>query len=294
MTWWVSPWNQWLLSETLTVSRTHSLTVSWAPHPTVSTISISGSLHCNGSCAPWQCPIIASQVVCLPFRECAHQSPAVVNPTQSFLMLVSFKCDTSPSCGLCSIPLCQQCRMGSVTDWPLCWQRHTSRKKKMTVHWNAHVGVHQSRAENRVAAFIARQRKANTVGRQKKKKKKMSSRKILAKVLKTANELTVANSSSASGHSLVGVHQGHPHPPREEPRPPEVGGPSWGRLQVPQVGGSGSDVGSEEEEQQHDLWETQSCHEVIGCAKLMIWKLFGYFVILSSRYSNYGPCRKSV
>lgn len=61
----------------------------------------------------------------------------------------------------------------------------------------------------------------------------------------------------------MGIHQGHPHPPREEPRSTEVGGPSRGRLQVPQVGGGGSDVGSEEEEQQHDLRETQPCHEVI-------------------------------
>lgn len=60
----------------------------------------------------------------------------------------------------------------------------------------------------------------------------------------------------------MGVHQGHPDPPREEPWPDEVGGPQRGRLQVPQVRGRGPDVGAEEEEQQHDIRETQPCHEV--------------------------------
>lgn len=60
----------------------------------------------------------------------------------------------------------------------------------------------------------------------------------------------------------MGVHQGHSRPPREEPGTHEVGGPARGGLQVPQVRGRGSDVGPEEEEQQHDLREAQSCHEV--------------------------------
>lgn len=48
-TWLVSPWNPWLLLETLTVSRMHSLIASWAPHPTVSTISLTPALHSSGS-----------------------------------------------------------------------------------------------------------------------------------------------------------------------------------------------------------------------------------------------------
>lgn len=86
--------------------------------------------------------------------------------------------------------------------------------------------------------------------------------KTAREMMKASNDLTAAASYSTSRHSPVGVHQGHPHPPGEEPRSAEVGGPPRGRLQVPQVGGSGSDVGSEEEEQQYDLRETQPCHEV--------------------------------
>lgn len=195
-----------------------------------------------------------------------------MNLTQSFLTRVSFKRDTSCyHAEVFGIPLCQQLRTGSVTDWPLCWQKPTSRKRKRSVDWNVHVGVHLSRAENRAAAFIALPRKANMVNRH---IRKTSDGKLLTEVLKTAKELTVANSSSASRHSPVGIHQGHPHPPREEPRPPEVGGPAWGRLQVPQVGGRGSDVGSEEEEQQHDLRETESRYEVIERTKLIRVKIF--------------------
>lgn len=60
----------------------------------------------------------------------------------------------------------------------------------------------------------------------------------------------------------MGVHQGHPHPSREEPGPDEVGRSSRGCVQIPQVRGRGSDVGSEEEEHQHDIRETQPGHEV--------------------------------
>lgn len=88
----------------------------------------------------------------------------------------------------------------------------------------------------------------------------------------------------------MGIHQGHPHPPREEPRSAEVGGPSRGRLQVPQVGGGGSDVGSEEEEQQHDLRETQPCHEVIRCSKSIVPMLSSCFAMPRSRCSNCDPC----
>lgn len=58
---------------------------------------------------------------------------------------------------------------------------------------------------------------------------------------------------SSSRYSPVGVHQGHSNSPREEPGSDEVGGPSGRGVQVPQVRGRGSDVGPEEEEQQHDL-----------------------------------------
>lgn len=78
----------------------------------------------------------------------------------------------------------------------------------------------------------------------------------------------------------MGVHQGHPHPPREEPGPAEVGGPSRGRLQVPQVGGRGSDVGSEEEEQQHDLRKTQPRNEVIWVDESMTCLDVSVFEIL--------------
>lgn len=77
--------------------------------------------RCYASCAPEQRSMLGPpQVACLAFQECAHQSRAAVNPTPSFPFQVSFKRDTFSSCGAFCIPLCQQCRMGLVNDWPLC------------------------------------------------------------------------------------------------------------------------------------------------------------------------------
>lgn len=67
---------------------------------------------------------------------------------------------------------------------------------------------------------------------------------------------------SSERNSPVGVHQRHPHPPRAESGSDEVGRPAGRSLQIPEVGGRGSAVGSEEEEQQHDVREAQQSHEV--------------------------------
>lgn len=50
-----------------------------------------------------------------------------------------------------------------------------------------------------------------------------------------------------TGNPLVGVHPGHPAEPGAEPRPDQVGGPDRGGFPLPQIGGSGTIVGQEEE-----------------------------------------------
>lgn len=60
----------------------------------------------------------------------------------------------------------------------------------------------------------------------------------------------------------MGVHSGHSPEPRQEPRTDQMGRPFRRHLQVPEVGGRGSAVGEEEEQQQHDLREAQPGHEV--------------------------------
>ena len=62
----------------------------------------------------------------------------------------------------------------------------------------------------------------------------------------------------------MGVHPRHPHPPRAERGPDEVGEPAGGRVQVPAFRGRGPAVGPEEEEQQHDLREAEPGHAVSG------------------------------
>lgn len=68
--------------------------------------------------------------------------------------------------------------------------------------------------------------------------------------------------------SLMGIHPGHPPEPRQESRVNQVGRQVGGHLQVLEVGGGGSAVGQKEEQQQHDLRETQPGHEVRGCWSL--------------------------
>lgn len=81
----------------------------------------------------------------------------------------------------------------------------------------------------------------------------------------------------------MGVHPRHSDPSGEEPGPDEVGGsPRW-RLQVSEVGGRGSAVGSEEEKQQHDLRETESSYEV----RLYPWITARNYHKLSLITSNY-------
>lgn len=60
----------------------------------------------------------------------------------------------------------------------------------------------------------------------------------------------------------VGVHKRHFAEPRDEPRPDQMGGPDRGRVPFPEVRGRGAAMGQEEEQQQHDLRETQPGHEV--------------------------------
>ena len=45
----------------------------------------------------------------------------------------------------------------------------------------------------------------------------------------------IASYCSAPWNAPLGVHQGHPGPPGEEPGPDEMGRPAGGGLQVPQV-----------------------------------------------------------
>lgn len=61
----------------------------------------------------------------------------------------------------------------------------------------------------------------------------------------------------------MGVHSGHSPEPRQEPRTDQMGRPFRRHLQVPEVRGRGSAVGEEEEQQQHDLREAQSGHEIL-------------------------------
>lgn len=60
----------------------------------------------------------------------------------------------------------------------------------------------------------------------------------------------------------MGVHKRHFAEPGDKSRPDQMGGPDRGRVPLPQVGGRGAAMGQEEEQQQHDLRETQSGHEV--------------------------------
>ncbi len=60
----------------------------------------------------------------------------------------------------------------------------------------------------------------------------------------------------------MGVYPRHPDAPREEPRSDEMGGPQGWCLQVLEVRSCCSALGAEEEEQQHDVREAQSSHEV--------------------------------
>lgn len=64
------------------------------------------------------------------------------------------------------------------------------------------------------------------------------------------------------GDPLVGVHQGHSAEPGAEPGADQVGGSDGGGVPLPEVGGSGAVMGQEEEQQQHDLRETESGNEV--------------------------------
>lgn len=90
--------------------------------------------------------------------------------------------------------------------------------------------------------------------------------------------------------SLVGIHPGHPPEPRQESRVNQVGRQVRGHLQVLEVGGGGSAVGQKEEQQQHDLRETQPGHEVRGCWSPHTRRLHGQLVPgrlnLSSHLTN--------
>lgn len=214
---------------------------------------------------PWTMFYVSSsQVVCLAFRECAHQSRAAVNPTPSFLIQVSFKRDTFSSCGGILHSFVSAVQNG-VSKWltTVLTEKHIKKEKE---------DCRLKRPRGRPPK-LSREQSSSIYGTSKKSKhgKKVYSQKLAAWKYQEKwwrpKTSSLADSYSTPRHSPVGIHQGHPHPPREEPRSTEVGGPSRGRLQVPQVGGGGSDVGSEEEEQQHDLRETQPCHEVIWCSK---------------------------
>lgn len=208
-TWRVSPWNPWPLSEILTVSLTHSLTVGWAPHPTVSTISIISSLCCDGYDVLNNVPFLLHRwYVCLFGNVLPRVWQRWIRPGVFLFKWVSSA--TRPYLvGVFSIPLCQQCRMGSVTDWPLCWQRHTSRKKKKTVDWNVHAGVHLSRAENRAAVFIALQKKASMVRIHKKNEQQENTKEGVEAhccwFLQRPEVLTCGNSSGTSWSTQRGT-----------------------------------------------------------------------------------------
>lgn len=60
----------------------------------------------------------------------------------------------------------------------------------------------------------------------------------------------------------VGVYKRHFAEPRDKPWPDQVGGSDGGGVPLPEIWGGGTAVGQEEEQQQHDLWETKSGNEV--------------------------------
>lgn len=60
----------------------------------------------------------------------------------------------------------------------------------------------------------------------------------------------------------VGVYKRHFAEPRDKPWSDQVGGSDRGGVPLPEIWGGGAVMGQEEEQQQHDLWETKSGNEV--------------------------------